>query len=99
MKEQKILSICIILLLISLIPLTVTAEHHTQNPAIPTGYGTKKVFGILPRTTGDSITLFMILPFLGKTTITEAYFNGYQGILLLYGEYNWYPNGPPAILP
>jgi hypothetical protein len=99
MKTQQLFSIGIVLLLLSLLPLTVAAQQHTQDIFLPNGYGTKKIFGILPRTTGDSITLFMILPFLRTITIDGAYFNGHKGLFLIYGEYNWYPDGPPAIHP
>lgn len=96
MGEKKIISIALFVLLISLIPLAVAAENQSPHSVIPTGYGEKKIFNIIPRVSGNNITLFMILPFLGRITINKTNFSGHLGILLIYGIYNWFPNGPPA---
>ena len=96
MGEKKIICIMLFVLLLSLIPLTVAAENQTSHPFSPAGYGKKHIFGIIPRISGDNITLFLVLPFFGKYTIHKTYFDGHLGILLVYGIYNWFPNGPPA---
>jgi hypothetical protein len=96
MGEKKRISIILFVLLLGLIPLTVAAESQTTHPLTPAGYGEKQIYGVFPRVSGNSITLFMVLPFLGRITINKTYFSGHLGILLIYGIYNWTPNGPPA---
>jgi len=99
MRKKTFISIAIILLFISLIPLTVAAERHSLASVISTGYGEGKIFGIFPRVSGDTVTLFMVLPPFGKITIDKRYFTGHLGLLFIVGDYNWMPQGPPAISP
>jgi hypothetical protein len=96
MGEKKTISIVLVLLIISLIPIAIAAENQTDGSIVSSGYGTRKIFGIHPRVSGDNITLFMVLPFFGRITIDKPYFNGHIGIFLIYGDYNWVPNGPPS---
>jgi hypothetical protein len=96
MREKNFISIAVVLFLISLIPLSVAAEHQSHDSIMSTGYGEAKIFGILPRVSGDTVTLFMVLPPFGKITINKLYFNGHLGLLFIYGDYNWMPQGPPA---
>jgi hypothetical protein len=96
MRKKTFISIAIFLLFSSLIPLTVTAEHQSSTSIISTGYGEGKIFGIFPRVSGNTVTLFMVLPPFGKITINKLYFNGHLGLLFIVGDYNWMPQGPPA---
>ncbi len=97
MGEKKIISIVVVLLFLSLIPINIAAQHHSYDSNIKTGYGKGKIFGIHPVISGDDLTLFMILPFLGTITIANSRFHGHLGIILIFGDYEWFENGPPAI--
>jgi hypothetical protein len=96
MGLKKAVSIVIVLLFISLIPITIAAQHSSQDSFFTNGYGKGKIFGIHPQISGDDLTLFMILPFLGTITIAKSRFSGHVGILLIFGDYEWFENGPPA---
>jgi hypothetical protein len=97
MGERKIISIGVVLLFLSFIPITTAAQHYYSDRVIKTGYGEGKIFGIHPIISGDDLTLFMILPFLGTITIAKSRFSGHLGIILIFGDYEWFENGPPAI--
>jgi hypothetical protein len=96
MGKRKIISIILALLFVSLIPIAIAAEHHTHGSVVSTGYGETKIFGIHPQVSGDSITLFMVLPPFGKFTIAKPRFNGHLGLFLIFGDYQWFAEGPPA---
>jgi len=97
MGEKKIISIVVVLLFIGLSPLTIAAPHQSDGAFIKTGYGKGKIFGVHPVISGDDLTLFMIIPFLGAITIAESRFSGHLGLILIFGDYEWLENGPPAI--
>jgi hypothetical protein len=94
--KQKILTLTICLLLISFIPPTLATKQTTSEPSQPTGYGIGKIFGILPRITGDNINVIMLIPQLGEFTIAKTRFNGHLGIFFIFGDYQWYADAPPA---
>ena len=96
MWEKHIISIAVVLLLTSFIPLSVTAQHRSYDSIVPNGYGEAKIFGLLPRVSGDTVTVFMVIPPFGKITINKLYFTGHLGLLFIVGDYNWMPQGPPA---
>jgi hypothetical protein len=97
MGEKKIVSIVVVLLFLSIVPFTIAAQHQLEDPFMPTGYGKGKIFGIHPVVSGDDLTLFMIIPFLRTITIAKSRFSGHLGIILIFGDYEWLENGPPAI--
>ncbi len=96
MRKKNFIGVAVVLLLINLIPLTVTGTHQSPNRLTPSGYGEGIIFGIFPRVSDDTITLFMVLPPFGTFTINKLYFTGHLGLFFIYGGYNWLPHGPPA---
>jgi hypothetical protein len=98
MGEKKIISIVLFVLLITLIPLTVAAENQTESTSVSAGYGQTIMFGIFPEISGDTLRLFAILPPFGNIAIAKPRFTGHIGIILVYGEYQWFADGPPAII-
>jgi hypothetical protein len=96
MREKKIISIILVLLFISLIPIAIAAENQTEGIIVSTGYGETSIFGLFPKVSGDSLTMVAILPPFGKITIAKPRFNGHIGLVLVYGKYQWFANGPPA---
>jgi hypothetical protein len=96
MIVKKSISIFIILLFINLIPITIATQDSSYGSFFTTGYGEGKIFGIHPRISGDDITLFMLLPLLGATTIAKSQFNGHVGFIFISGDYQWFEDGPPA---
>ena len=96
MNEKKILNIVLILLFISLLPITIAAENQTEGTIVQTGYGETSIFGLFPQISGESLTLISVLPPFGKITIAKPRFNGHIGLVLVYGKYQWFADGPPA---
>ena len=80
-------------ILINLIPTTLATETSYNS-----GFRTGKVFGIFPSVSGDEITFIMLAAPFGKITIDKTRFDGHSGIFLIFGEYQWFEDGPPALL-
>lgn len=94
--QKKFASIFVCLLLISLVPTVVIAQYSPQNTSGTTGFGVGNVIGLFPSVSEDEITCFLLGPLMGITTLSKSRFNGHIGLLFLVGEYQWFPNGPPA---
>lgn len=62
-----------------------------------TGFRVGKVFGIFPSESEKKISFIMLLPPFGKVNIDKDRFSGNIGILFIYGKYQWFENGPPAV--
>ena len=90
--KKKIVCIFVCLLFISIIPTVIGTEQSS-----PVGFGPWKVYGLFPSVSDDGITCFLIGPFLGWTTLSLTRFNGHIGIIFMFGEYQWFENGPPAL--
>ncbi len=90
--KKKIVCIFVFLLFIHIIPTVICTEQPS-----PVGFGPWKVYGLFPSVSDDGITCFLIGPFLGWTTLGLNRFNGHIGIVLMFGRYQWFENGPPAL--
>lgn len=99
MGEKKIISMMLSLLFIGLLPLTVAAENQAAESIVSTGYGETYLFGLFPEISGDTLRFFAVLPPFGNMAIAKPRFTGHIGIFLVSGRYQWFANGPPAILP
>ena len=91
---MKKIMVCIFvcLFLINFIPTASSSESSS-----PLGYGPWKVYGLFPSVSEDGITCFLIGPFLGVTVLNRSRFNGHIGIFFIFGEYQWFEDGPPAL--
>ena len=87
------------LLFISLLPLTVAAEHQTVASIDLMGYGETYMFGLFPEISGDTLRFFAILPPFGNMAIAKPRFTGHIVIFVVSGKYQWFANGPPASVP
>ncbi len=90
--KKKSVCIFVCLLFISIIPTVIGTEQSS-----PVGFGPWKVYGLFPSVSDDGITCFLIGPFRGWTTLSLTRFNGHIGLLFMFGEYQWFENGPPAL--
>jgi hypothetical protein len=91
-----IIGIILALLFISFVPITIATENHTKETIVSTGYGETSILGLFPRISGDSLTMFAVLPPFGRITIAKPRFTGHIGLVLIYGRYQWFANGPPG---
>lgn len=91
---MKKIMVCIFvcLFLINFIPTASRSEN-----SFPLGYGPWKAYGLFPSVSEDGITCFLIGPFLGVTVLNKSRFNGHIGIFFIFGEYQWFENGPPVL--
>lgn len=99
MSRKKTISILLVLLLMSCLAATTVALIQTNDTPISSGYGETIIVGLFPKISGDSLTITAILPPFGRMTIAKPRFDGHLGLLLVYGKYQWFANGPPGIAP
>jgi len=90
--KKKIICIFLFSLFIVSIPTVIGTEQYS-----PDGFGPWKVYGLFPSVSNEGITCFLIGPFLRWATLSLDRFNGHIGIIFLFGYYQWFENGPPAL--
>ncbi len=91
MKKIVVL-VFVLLVSISFFP-TIGGTENSQ----PAGFGPWTVIGLFPSVSDDGITCYLIGPLLGKTTLNKTRFNGHIGFIFIYGKYQWFADGPPAL--
>jgi hypothetical protein len=88
---KKIFCFLICLLFIGSLPTAMELEIMD-----PVGYGVGKIYGVLPRMSGNIITCFLIGPLLGYVTLDLTRSSRQIRILFIIREYLWITNGPPV---